>query len=146
MDNEPDHIDVFLVAAATNERRLLLGELLDAGYDVGTAPGFEQALGRLLQHDVEPRVVLMVVQNDPHATPGSVQFLMASIPNTPILLIVGAPDRSLWKPLATNGAELFHRPIRIGKVVEAVQSTLNRISKNAARSREKSDGTQDREV
>ena len=71
---------VLLVAAELSERRLLFGELLEAGYDVLPVAGFAPALGLLLQHAVIPRLILLDVQGDEHATPQSVEHLLAQIP------------------------------------------------------------------
>jgi response regulator RpfG family c-di-GMP phosphodiesterase len=117
--------DLLLIAADLNERRLLYGELLEAGYDVLPASGFAVALGLLLEHSVVPRLILLDVQGDEHATPHSVEHLAAQIPDARLLVLVGAIDRALWEPLEGRVAALLHRPITIGRIVEKVKEFLS---------------------
>ncbi len=124
MEPTSEKRDVLLVAAELSERRLLFGELLEAGYDVLPVAGFASALGLLLQHAVIPRLIVLDVQGDEHATPQSVEHLLGLIPGTRLLLLVGAIDAALWKPLEGRVAAVLHRPITIGGVVEAVQQIL----------------------
>ncbi len=124
MEPTSEKRDVLLVAAELSERRLLFGELLEAGYDVLPVAGFAPALGLLLQHAVNPRLILLDVQSDEHATPQSVEHLLGLIPRARLLLLVGAIDAALWKPLEGRAAAVLHRPITIGGVVEAVQQIL----------------------
>ncbi len=113
--------DVLLIAADLGERRLLYGELLEAGYDVLPLPGMAAALGALLQHSVMPRLVLIDVREDPEARPQSVEYLLTLIPGIPLVLVVGAIDRKFWQALGARVAALLPRPVTIGKIVETVQ-------------------------
>ena len=124
MGQTPEPRDVLLIAADLNERRLLFGELLEAGYDVLPLPGLAPALGTFLQHAVAPRLILLDVQGDEHATPKSVEHLAALSPGVPLILIVGSIDKALWDPLDRGVAALLHRPITIGQIVETVKQTL----------------------
>ena len=124
MEPTSEKRDVLLVAAELSERRLLFGELLEAGYDVLPVAGFALALGLLLQRSVIPRLILVDVQGDEHATPQSVEHLLELIPRARLLLLVGSIDAALWKPLEGRIAAVLHRPITIGRVVEAVQQIL----------------------
>jgi DNA-binding NtrC family response regulator len=126
----PEKRDVLLIAAELGERRLLFGELLEAGYDVLPVAGFASALGLLLQHAVVPRLILLDVQGDEHATPESVEHLLGLIPRARLLLLVGAIDAALWKPLEGRVAAVLHRPITIGRAVEAVQQILLSSERN----------------
>jgi DNA-binding NtrC family response regulator len=116
--------DILLIAADLGERRLLNGELLEAGYDVLPVPGMALALGRLLKHAVEPRLVLLDVREDPEATPQSVRYLLTLIPGIPLILVVGSINRDLWEPIADQVAAMLVRPVTIGKIIEAVQRIL----------------------
>ncbi len=131
MDQRPERRDLLLIAADLNERRLLYGELLEAGYDVMPVPGLALALGRVLQHSAEFQLILLDVQGDADATPLSVQHLATLVPGVPLIVVVGSIDRSLWEPVRSSVAALLARPITIGSVVKAVKQTLplpNRIS------------------
>ena len=113
-----------LVAANFNERRLLFGELLEAGYDVHPSPGFALALGALLQNAIAPRLIVLDVQGDEHATPKSVERLLTLKPGIPLILVVGTIDKALWEPLESRVAAVLHRPVTIGRIVEAVKQAI----------------------
>ena len=115
--------DVLLIAADLGERRLLYGELLEAGYDVLPVPGIAVALGRLLQHSVEPRLVLLDAHEGPEGTPQAVRYLLTLVPGMPLVLVIGSINRAQWEPIADQVA-LLVRPITIGKIIEAVQRIL----------------------
>lgn len=103
---------------------MLFGELLEAGYDVQPSPGLAQALAVLLQDTVVPRLIVLDVQGDEHATPQSVERLLSLTPGIPLILIVGTIDKAHWAPLESRVAAVLHRPITIGKIVEAVKRVL----------------------
>jgi len=124
MSDEGARRDVLLVAAELEERRLLYGELLEAGYNVLPVPGYAAALGVLLQRSVEPRLIVIDVRGDEHATPQSVEYLMKLAPTVPLLLLVGAVDKSLWEPLKSRVAGLLVRPITIGAIVDTIRRML----------------------
>jgi DNA-binding NtrC family response regulator len=124
MTEGPERCDVLLIAADLNERRLLYGELLEAGYDVLAVPGLAVALGALLQRSVEPRLILIDVRDDPEATPNTVEHLLTLVPAVPLILVVGSIDRSAWETLRSRVAAWLARPITIGKIVEIVKQTL----------------------
>ncbi|HEX4070405.1 MAG TPA: hypothetical protein VHX68_04530 [Planctomycetaceae bacterium] len=130
MEPTSEKRDVLLVAAELSERRLLFGELLEAGYDVLPVAGFASALGLLLQHAVIPRLIVLDVQGDAHVTPQSVEHLLGLILGTRLLLLVGAIDAALWKPLEGRVAAVLHRPITIGGVVETIQQILLSSERN----------------
>jgi CheY-like chemotaxis protein len=131
MEQTPEKRDVLLVAAELSERRLLFGELLEAGYDVLPVPGFAPALGLLLQHAVIPRLILLDVQGDEHATPQSVDYLLAQIPEARLFLVVGAIDAALWDPLQGRVTALLRRPITIGRVVQTVKQILSAFGRDS---------------
>ena len=116
--------DVLLLAADLSERRLLFGELQETGYQVLPVAGLSVALGALLQGLVKPRLILINVEGDEHATPRSVESLMGAAPHVPVILVVGAIGRSHWEPLRGRVAELLSRPITFGEIVEAVKRIL----------------------
>jgi DNA-binding NtrC family response regulator len=116
--------DVLLVAADLNERRLIYGELLEAGYDVLPVPGIVRALALLLPHSVEPRLVLLDVRDDKEASPQSVDYLASLVAGIPLIVVVGSIDRAIWEPLAGKVAALVHRPVTIGQIVDVVKRTL----------------------
>jgi DNA-binding NtrC family response regulator len=121
MTEELTRRDVLLIAANLNERRLLYGELLEAGYDVLPLPGMAAALGALLQHSAAARLVLVDVQGDEHATPQSVQQLLVLVPGVPSIVLVGAINRTVWQPIESQVTALLARPITVGKIVETVK-------------------------
>lgn len=125
MTEGPERRDVLLIAADLNERRLLYGELLEAGYDVKPVAGLAVALGALLQKSVEPRLILIDVYDDPEASPNTVEHLLMLVPAVPLILVVGSTDRSEWESLRTRVAALLARPITIGKIVETTKQTLS---------------------
>ena len=124
LSEESPRRDVLLIAADLGERRLLYGELLEAGYEVLPVPGMAPALGRLLQHSVGPRLVLLDVHEDPDGTPQSVRYLLTLIPGIPLVLVIGSINRNLWEPVEHQVAAVLVRPITIGKILEAVQRIL----------------------
>jgi DNA-binding NtrC family response regulator len=130
MTEATERCDVLLIAADLNERRLLFGELLEAGYDVKPVPGLALALGALLQKSVEPRLILIDVRDDAEATPQAAQHLLSLVPGVPAIVVVGVIDRSAWEAIQPRVAALLARPVTIGKIVEVVKQTLpvpNRI-------------------
>jgi DNA-binding NtrC family response regulator len=124
MSQLPESRDVLLSAVDLYERRLIFGELLEAGYDILPLPGFAPALGALLQRTVAPRLVLLDVQGDEHATPQSVEHLASLVPGVPVVVIAGSIDRALWEPLADRVAALLYRPITIGRITERVKQIV----------------------
>jgi CheY-like chemotaxis protein len=124
MSQTPEPRDVLLSAVDLNERRLLFGELLEAGYDVLPLPGYAPTLARLLKHSVAPRLILLDVQGDEHVTPQSVEHLATLVPDVPVVVIAGSIDRALWELLAASLAAILYRPITIGRIVERVQEIL----------------------
>jgi len=125
MTGDLERRDVLLIAADLNERRLLYGELLEAGYDVLPVPGLALALGTLLQKSVGPRLILLDVREDAEAAPNTVQQLLSLVPGVPLILVVGSVNRSEWEPLRTRVAALLTRPITIGKIIETIKQTLS---------------------
>jgi len=125
MTGDLERRDVLLIAADLNERRLLYGELLEAGYDVLPVPGLALALGTLLQKSVGPRLILLDVRDDAEAGPNTVQQLLSLVPGVPLILVVGSVNRSEWEPLRTRVAALLTRPITIGKIIETIKQTLS---------------------
>jgi DNA-binding NtrC family response regulator len=123
MPESPEGRDVLLIAADFHERRLLYGELLEAGYNVVPVAGVAIALGHLLQKSVEPRLILLDVRNDQEATPKSVQYLSALV-SAPFIVVVGTVDRELWTAIEPSVAAFLARPITIGQIVEAVKRML----------------------
>jgi len=124
MAQAPEGRDILLIAADWKERRLLYGELLEAGYDVKPVPGLAVALGFLLQKSVEPRLIVLDIHDDSDATPKSVQHLFTLSPDVPAIVIVGLMDHPAWEALQTPKATLLTRPISIGKVVDVVKQFL----------------------
>jgi DNA-binding NtrC family response regulator len=124
MTEGPERRDVLLIAADLNERRLLYGELLEAGYDVKPVTGLAVAVGFLLQKSIEPRLILIDVRDDPEATPNSVQHVLELVPDVPVILLVGSIDRSAWETLRSRVAAWLARPIKIGRIVQIVKQTL----------------------
>ncbi len=123
MTEGPERCDVLLIAADLNERRLLCGELLEAGYDVKPVAGLAVALGALLQKSVEPRLILIDVRDDPEAAASTVEHLLTLVPAVPLILVVDSIDRSAWEALRSRVAAWLARPITIGKILEIVKQT-----------------------
>jgi DNA-binding NtrC family response regulator len=124
MAQVPESRDVLLIAADWKERRLLYGELLEAGYKVKPVPGLAVALGFLLQKSIEPGLIVLDIHDDSDATLKSVQYLLTLSPEVPAIVIVGLADHSAWDALQTRLTKLLTRPISIGKVVEVVKQLL----------------------
>jgi DNA-binding NtrC family response regulator len=124
MSEGPERRDVLLVAANLNERRLLYGELLEAGYDVLPVSGVALALGKLLQKSIEPRLVLIDAREDPEALPASVEYLGTLIPDVPLIVVISSVDRAIWQPVRSRDTMLLPRPITIGQIVAAVKQAL----------------------
>jgi len=118
------HRDVLLVAADLSERRLLYGELLEAGYDVLPVQGVALALGNLLQKLAVPRLILLDARDDPEVTPESVRYLLNLVPGVLLILVVGSIDRVMWQPIESQVTALLARPITVGKIVEVVKEAL----------------------
>ena|SRR5579872_6877239 len=124
MSDKAAQRDVMLIAADLDERRLLFGELLEAGYDVTPIPEFERALGDVLQHLVEPRLILIDVGDDEKLTPHAVDYLLKAAPAVPVIVLVGTINRAEWETMTPRLAALLRRPITIGAIVETVKGVL----------------------
>jgi DNA-binding response OmpR family regulator len=124
MSDKLSQRDVLLIAADRDERRLLFGELLEAGYDVVPIPEFERALGELLQHLIEPRLILIDVGDDEKLTPQAVDYLLKAAGIVPVILLVGTFNRARWESLGPRLDALLCRPIAIVAIVEAVKGVL----------------------
>lgn len=112
--------NLLLIAADMEERRLLMAELLEAGYPVLALPGVGYAFRSLRLGLVAPLLVLVDVQGDEHAKPRDVERLLAAAPDVPLILVVGAVNSDQWESLRPRLAALLTRPISIGQIVEAV--------------------------
>jgi DNA-binding response OmpR family regulator len=121
MSHPPPLHDVLLSSADLKERRLLFAELLEAGYEVMPVESIVDAIRALLLGVVKPPLILLDVHGDPQATPEQVEHLLAASAGVPLVLIVGALDRELWKPLYSRVAALLRRPITIGQIVATVR-------------------------
>jgi DNA-binding NtrC family response regulator len=115
--------DVLLIAADLEERRLMLAELLEAGYRVSPVPGMAYA-NRWLHSSPAPPLVLIDAYGDDAATPAGVQSLLGRCRDSRFVLIVRAADRPHWEVLRRQTAALLRRPISIDEVIEAVRRTL----------------------
>lgn len=124
MSDKSARRDVLLIAADLDERRLLFGELLEAGYDVVPIPDFERALGEVLQHLVEPGLILIDVGDDQKLTPHAVDYLLKAAPAVPVIVLVGTINRAEWETMTPRLAALLRRPITIGAIVETVKGVL----------------------
>jgi hypothetical protein len=116
--------DLLLIAADLEERRLLLAELLEAGYQVLPLPGLAYAIRPLRLKLLTPPLMLVDIQGDQHATPRDVERLLAAAPGVPLILVVGAIDNAIWEPLRPRLAALMRRPISIGQIVDAVRARV----------------------
>lgn len=119
----PDR-DVLLASADLEERRLLFAELKEAGYDVSPLPDLSYAIRAVLLRLLWPRLILLDVCGDRHATPAEVERLLKLAPGVPVVLIAGTLLRESWEPLRPRLAALLHRPISIGDVVGVVRRAI----------------------
>jgi DNA-binding NtrC family response regulator len=119
--NTPD--DVLLIAADLDERRLMLAQLLEAGYRVAPVPGMAYA-NRWLYLSAPPPMILIDTFGDDAATPAAVEDLLGRCPESRFVLIVRAIDSQRWEVLRRQTAALLRRPISIDEVVDAVRRTL----------------------
>jgi DNA-binding NtrC family response regulator len=117
--------DVLLAAADRQSRVLLLAELQEAGWDVHALPGLRRALRALLAGRVQPRLILLDVQDDPDAAPGYVEQLPELAPGIPTLVVVGVNELAAWKSPTDRALEILRRPLTVGEVVEAVRRRLD---------------------
>ncbi len=118
---QPPPCDLLLSSADLEERRLLLAELMEAGYQVLAVPGLVYAIRALLLKIVAPPLVLLDVHSDEQATPQEVERLMELARGSPVVLVVGALGSEAWGPLRPRVAAWLRRPVSVGEVVDAVR-------------------------
>jgi CheY-like chemotaxis protein len=121
---EDSRRDLLLVAADLEERRLLFAQLREAGYSVMSVPGVRYAIRAVAMRLVAPRLILVDIHADEHATPEAIDSLRTLAVGIPLMLIVGAVSTEDWEQLRSGGVALLRRPITLGQVVEAVQRAL----------------------
>ena len=120
------HCDVLLVAADWQSRALLLAQLQESGYSVTTAPALRHAYRALIGQRVHPRLILLDTTGDEDATLPYVEQLGELAPGIPTVLLIEAHRLQEWQPLQDRVAQILHRPVSVGDVVEAVRSHLTR--------------------
>jgi DNA-binding NtrC family response regulator len=127
MSEHPLAREILLIAADWHSRTLILGELQEAGYDVMALPGLRYGLKAILRSQVAPRLVIADVWQDDFATPERVADLIRALPGVPIVLLTGVFEREAYASLSKYCAAFMVRPLRIGDVLEKVQSLLEGV-------------------
>lgn len=117
----PPRRDLLLSSADLEERRLLLAELMEAGYEVLAVPGLLFATRAILLRIVAPPLMVLDVHGDERATPEHVERLLDLAEGVPIVLVVGALRSESWEPLRPRVAAWLRRPLSVGDVVDAVR-------------------------
>jgi CheY-like chemotaxis protein len=120
----PASKDILLIAPDLDERRLLLAELREAGYEVLPAPNADYAIRAILLKLTLPSLVLWDEHGGPSTTPADRQRLSSLTPNVPWMVIESAIAPGRQQPLGHPAATVLQRPIRIGQIVEAVRAVV----------------------
>ena len=115
---------ILLIASDLDERRLLLAELREAGYEVLPAPDADYAIRAMLLKLVRPSLVLWDKHGQPSTTPEQEQHLSNLTLNVPWMVVESAIPPGGAEPLGRPATTVLRRPIRIGEVVEAVRKVI----------------------
>jgi DNA-binding NtrC family response regulator len=115
---------ILLIASDLDERRLLLAELREAGYEVLPTPDVGYAIRVILAKLVRPSLVLWDKHGQPSTTPEQEQHLSNLTPNVPWMVVESAIPPSGPEPPSRPATTVLRRPIRIGEVVEAVRRVV----------------------
>ncbi len=118
--------DILLASADWQSRTLILAELQERGYEVMAVPGLRYAIQAVLRGLVDPPLLIIDVYHDQEATPDDLKGLLTLLPQRPVILLGGAFDQARWQSLADDVTQVFHRPIRVGDVVEAVAQLVEK--------------------
>ncbi len=124
MAGSPLAKNILLIAPDLDERRLLLAELQEAGYEVLPAPSADYASRAILLQLTAPSLVLWDEHGEPSTTPAERQRLSSLTPNVPWMVIESAIPEGRREPLGRPLAKVLRRPIRIGQIVEAVRAVI----------------------
>ncbi len=118
--------DILLASADWQSRTLILAELQERGYEVMAVPGLRYAIQAVLRGLVDPPLLIIDVYRDQEATPDDLKGLLTLLPQRPVILLVGTFDQARWQSLADAVTQVFHRPIRVGDVVETVAQLVEK--------------------
>ena len=124
MPGSPPPKVILLVAPDLDERRLLLAELQEAGYEVLPAPNADYAIRAILLERILPSLILWDEHGEPSTTRVDRQRLASLTPDVPWMVIESAVPTDQQQPLRRPAARVLRRPISIGQIVEAVRTTL----------------------
>jgi hypothetical protein len=113
-----------LIAPDFDERKLLLAELREAGYEVLPAPDADYAIRAMLLKLILPSLVLWDEQGGRATTPAERDHVSRLAPDVPWLVIENAIPTCRQQPLRQPLARVLRRPLRIGQVVEAMRSLI----------------------
>ncbi len=116
--------DILLSAADWQSRALILAELQELEYEVMAVPGVQYAINAALKGLIDPPLLIIDVFKDDSASPENVRGLLTLFRGRPAILLTPALDQARWHPLQSQVTRHFRRPIRIGDIIEAVQSIL----------------------
>ena len=114
-----------MIAPDLDERRLLLAELREAGYEVLPAPSAAHAIRAILLKRTLPSLVLWDEHGEPSTTPAEKEHLSSLTPNVPWMVIESALPAARCEPLGRPLAKVLRRPVRIGQIVEAVRAVVS---------------------
>ncbi len=120
----PASKDILLISPDLDERRLLLAELREAGYEVLPAPGADYAIRAILLKLTRPSLVLWDEHGELPTTPAERQRLSSLTPHVPWIVIESAIPAGQRERLGQPLAKVLRRPIRIGQIVEAVRAVI----------------------
>jgi DNA-binding NtrC family response regulator len=115
---------ILLIAPDLDERRLLMAELREAGYEVLPAPNADYAIRAILLKLIVPSLVLWDEHGSPSATPAERECLSRLTPNVLWMVIESAISTGWREPLGHPAAKVLRRPVRIGQIVEAVRKMI----------------------
>jgi hypothetical protein len=124
MPGSPLSKAILLIAPDLEERRLLLAELRDAGYEVLPAPDADYATRAMLLQLIQPSLVLWDEPGEPSTTSTERRRLSSLTSNVPWIVIEPAIPTGPREPVGGPTSKVLRRPVRIGQIVEAVQAVI----------------------
>lgn len=126
-----DERPVFVVAAAWQERALLVAELQERGCEVRALPGIVPAIGYLVRRPhVRPAVVVLDVAEDPDISEQTLQDLLVVTEPSPWVVILPTTRKVDGDALAAPRVMALTRPVSVGEVVDRVLSLLSQAEGN----------------
>ncbi len=116
---------ILLLAADLDERRLLLADLRENGYDVLPALSADYAIRAILLKLVRPSLVLWDEHGEPSVTPAEIERLSSLTPDVPWIVIESAIPTGRREPPGRPIVRVLRRPISIGQIVAAVRGAIS---------------------